>query len=146
MGIFEVFADTVLLCTITALVILLYVDGEGLDGVDLSLAAYTRLCGEIGGAWLAAAAAGILRLSIVLFAFATVVCQSCYGIEALRYFLSARTARRIYLTLSACAILAGSVISPGVMWQIADLVISLMTCLNVVCLLMLVKKERWGSF
>lgn len=146
LGIFEVFADTVLLCTLTAIVILLYRGGDGLDGIELSLAAYSGLCEIIGGAWLASLAGWILRIAIVLFAFATVVCQSCYGMEALRYFLPGRTARRIYLTLSAGAILIGSVISPGVMWQIADIVISLMTCLNVVCLLWIGRKDKWGTF
>lgn len=146
LGIFEVFADTVLLCSLTAVVILLYVDGKGLDGIELSLAAYSGLCGEIGGAWLASLAGWIMRIAIVLFAFATVVCQSCYGMEALRYFLPGRAARGIYLTLSAGAILIGSIISPGIMWQIADLVISLMTCLNVVCLLWIGRQERWGLF
>ncbi len=146
LGIFEVFADTVLLCTLTALVILLYRDTAGLDGIELSLAAFTDLSGQIGGAWLAGLAGILLRLSIVLFAFATVVCQSCYGMEALRYFLPERMAKGIYLTLSAGAILLGSVISPGIMWQMADLVICLMTCLNVVCLWILGRKERWGSF
>lgn len=144
LGIFEVFADTVLLCTMTALVILLYTDARGLDGIELSLAAYSTLCGEIGGPWLASLAGWILRIAIVLFAFATVVCQSCYGMEALRYFLPGRAARGIYLTLSAGAILIGSVISPGVMWQIGDLVISLMTCMNVVCLLWIGGRKRGG--
>lgn len=142
LGIFEVFADTVLLCTMTALVILLYTDHRGLDGIELSLAAYSGLCGEIGGAWLGSLAGWILRIAIVLFAFATVVCQSCYGMEALRYFLPGRWARRIYLPLSAAAILTGSVISPGVMWQIGDLVISGMTCLNVVCLLYMGRRRH----
>ena len=146
LGIFEVFADTVLLCTLTALVILIYRDTAGLDGIELSLAAFTGLSGEIGGPWLAALAGVILRLSIVLFAFATVVCQSCYGIEALRYFLPGKRAKEIYLTLSSGAILIGSVISTEIMWQMADLVICLMTCLNVVCLWILGRKERWGSF
>ena len=144
LGIFEVFADTVLLCTLTAIVILLYRGGEGLDGIELSLAAYSGLCESIGGAWLASLAGWIMRIAIVLFAFATVVCQSCYGMEALRYFLPGRMARRIYLTLSAGAILIGSVISPGVMWQIGDLVISLMTCLNVACLLWIGGRKRGG--
>lgn len=146
LGIFEVFADTVLLCSLTAIVILLYVDGEGLDGIDLSLAAYSELCGEIGGAWVASLAGWIMRIAIVLFAFATVVCQSCYGMEALRYFLPGRAARGIYLTLSAGAILIGSIISPGIMWQIGDLVISLMTCLNVACLLWIGMEEKCGGF
>ena len=144
LGIFEVFADTILLCTLTALVILLYTNTRGLDGIELSLAAYSGLCESIGGPWLASLAGWILRIAIVLFAFATVVCQSCYGMEALRYFLPGRTARRIYLTMSVCAILIGSVISPGMMWQIGDLVISLMTCLNVICLLWIGEKMRGG--
>ena len=144
LGIFEVFADTVLLCTLTAIVILLYRGGTGLDGIELSLGAYSGLCESIGGPWLASLAGWIMRIAIVLFAFATVVCQSCYGMEALRYFLPGRMARRIYLTLSAGAILIGSVISPGVMWQIGDLVISLMTCLNVACLLWIGGRKRGG--
>jgi len=136
-GIFEVFADTVLLCSVTALVILCYRDGEGLDGIELALTAYTRLADETGGAVLGAAANLLLRLSIVLFALATVICQSCYGMEAVRYFTSRRIARIGYRTISTAAILLGSVISPGPMWQCADAVVTVMTLWNVGCLLLL---------
>ena len=136
-GVIEVFVDTVILCTVTACVILCSgtptVQG---GGMRFALLAYSALLGR--------AAIPILALSTLLFAFATVVCQSCYGMEALRYFLPGRAARGIYLTLSAGAILIGSVISPGVMWQIGDLVISLMTCLNVVCLLWIGGRKRGG--
>ena len=136
-GIFEVFADTVILCTITALVILLYADGEGLDGIELSLTAYTRLGSAIGGPWLGNFVNIFMRLSVVLFAFATVVCQSYYGVEAIRYFVSDRRAKAAYLALSAAAIILGSLIQPSFMWSCADFIISLMTSLNVVCLLLL---------
>lgn len=139
-GLFEVFADTVVLCTMTALVILLYADGEGLDGIDLSLAAYTRLGASIGGAWLGAFADRFLRISILLFAFATVVCQSCYGIEAIRYFAPARGARLLYILLSICATFAGALLQPGILWQWADVVVSGMTVVNVLCLLRLGKQ------
>lgn len=136
-GIFEVFADTVLLCTLTALVILLYENGGGLDGIELSLAAYTCLGREAGGAWLGIAADSFMRISVVLFAFATVVCQSFYGVEAIRYFIPSKSARTCYIILSAAAILTGSLIQPDVMWQIADVVVSGMTVLNVLCLFFL---------
>ena len=136
-GIFEVFADTVLLCSVTALVILCYGDGEGLDGIELALAAYTRLAEEVGGNPLGTAANFLLRISIVLFALATVICQSCYGIEAIRYFTSGKTARIGYRLLSTIAILLGAMISPGLMWQCADAVVTLMTLWNVGCLLYL---------
>lgn len=141
-GIFEVFADTVLLCSLTALVILCYTDGEGLDGIELSLAAYTRLAEGIGGAAMGAAADFILRLSVVLFAFATVVCQSCYGIEAIRYFVPARGARTAYRILSAAAVIVGSVIPVGMMWELADAVVTVMTLVNVGCLVWLRREVR----
>jgi len=136
-GIFEVFADTVLLCSVTALVILLYADGEGLDGIELSLAAYARLAAGIGGVRLGAAAELLLRGSIVLFAFAAVISQSCYGIEAVRFFAPARVARIAYRLLSAAAVIVGALIPAGVMWMLADAVVCVMTVVNVACLVIL---------
>ena len=141
-GIFEVFADTVVLCTLTALVVLLYADGEGADGVSLTLAAFTHLCAQTCGAWVGQAAGILLRLSVVLFAFATVLCQSCYGAEAIGYFAAPARARRAYALLLAAAVLAGALIRPSLMWALADLVVSLMTCGNVVCLLLLSREVR----
>ncbi|MBQ8746307.1 MAG: sodium:alanine symporter family protein [Clostridia bacterium] len=139
-GLFEVFADTVVLCTMTALVILLYADGEGLDGIGLSLAAYTRLGASVGGTLLGTAADRFLRISILLFAYATVVCQSCYGIEAIRYFAPARGARILYIALSVGATFAGALLQPGILWQWADMTVSVMTIVNVACVLRLRKQ------
>ncbi len=136
-GLFEVFADTIVLCTMTALVILLYTDGTGLDGIDLSLAAYTRLAESIGGIWLGTFADCFLRISILLFAYATVITQSCYGMEAIRYFAPAKGARLAYLALAMGAILLGAITEAGILWRWADLIVSAMTVLNVLCLLRL---------
>ena len=80
-----------------------------------------------------------MRVSILLFAYATVVCQSCYGIEAIRYFVPARGARVAYIILSAAATIIGALIQPRLMWQWADLVVSGMTALNVLCLFCLAR-------
>ncbi len=136
-GLFEVFADTVVLCTLTAFVILLYTDGTGADGIALSLAAFSNLAEGAGGAWLGTAADFFLRVSIVLFAYATVICQSCYGMEALRYFAPARIVRPLYTLLSVAAVLIGALTAPGILWQWADAIVSVMTVLNVTCLLRL---------
>ena len=141
-GLFEVFADTVVLCTVTALVILLYADGEGLDGIDLSITAFSRLGASVGGTLLGIAADRFLRISILLFAYATVVCQSCYGIEAIRYFVPARGARILYIALSVGATFAGALLKPGILWQWADMVVSVMTVVNVLCLLRLRKQIK----
>ena len=125
-GIFEVFADTVVLCTMTAVVILLC-DGEGLDGIPLTLYAFESLCGK----WASLAVA----VSVVLFAFATVISQSVYGLVSLKYLGGKKYIRRIYLLCVAASSMVGAVISQGIMWQIADLVVSMMTVINVCCLL-----------
>lgn len=133
-GIFEVFADTVLLCTLTAFVILLYRNDASVDGVALSVAAYSDLFGKIFGSWGGACIRIFMQLTIVLFAFATVVCQTVYGTEAIGYFTARSGARRIFLFLSVLGIMCGTVISSGIMWTLADGIIAVMTTLNLLCL------------
>ena len=126
-GIFEVFADTIVLCTVTALVILLS-DGasQGLDGIPLTLYAYTVGAGEWAGR--------CIGVSVILFAFATVICQTEYGKVAIGYLTQRPGPRRVYVAVCAAATLLGTVIAPGMMWQWADLTVSLMTAVNVICL------------
>lgn len=133
-GIFEVFADTIVLCSMTAFVILLS-DGveRGLDGIPLTLYAYTALAGKGAGIF--------IGISVILFAFATVICQTQYGAVAIGYFTRKRGPYRLYLALQALASICGTVIAEGLMWQVADLTISLMTALNVGCLLWCAKRE-----
>lgn len=133
-GIFEVFADTIVLCTMTALVILLSDGvGQGMDGIPLTVYAYTSLAGKGAGIF--------IGISVILFAFATVICQTQYGTVAIGYFTQKKTPQRFYLVLCAAASIFGTVISEGLMWQTADLIVSLMTALNVGCLLWCAKRE-----
>lgn len=127
-GVFEVFADTIILCTLTAVVILLS-DGtaRGERGIGLTIYAFSSQAG---------AAAGItVGISVILFAFATVICQTQYGTVALQSISKKPFSTCIYITLSAAATLWGSLINDGIMWEWADMVISLMTVLNIICLL-----------
>ncbi len=126
-GIFEIFADTVALCTLTALVILLS-DGVGrLDGIPLTLYAYRSQAGSAAGVFIA--------VSVVLFAFATVICSTQYARVALGYLFPKKGAYYFYCILAAGATVLGSVINGKAMWQAADLSVSLMTAVNVSCLL-----------
>ena len=77
-GIFQVFADTIVGCTVTALCILASgVLDSGLTGVALSTQAFSSVFGEMGGVFVA--------VSIVMFAFATLVSWSYYGEKSLEY-------------------------------------------------------------
>lgn len=136
-GIFEVFVDTVVICTLTAAVVLLLPDYGGEDGVRLSVLAYRTFAGNGAGIMIAA--------SVVLFAYATVVCQSYYGIVALRYFTKSPAAKTVYLTVFALSCIVGAVIAPPVMWGLADLCVALMTVLNVCVLLYLFTDRRRRS-
>lgn len=124
-GIFEVFADTILLCSMTAFVILIAkLRGYcgGLDGISLSVEAYSSLAGGWAG--------HVIAISVILFAFATLICQSYYGLEALGYFTQSPSAKRAMLICSAVITVLGSVISAELTWQIADLTVALMTIIN----------------
>lgn len=125
-GIFEVFADTVVLCTMTALVILLADCGGENGGIPLTLASYTALAGKIPGYF--------IGISVILFAFATIICSMQYGKVALGYLFRGNGAIYVYFFLSAAATVTGSVINGEFMWQAADMSVSLMTALNVLCL------------
>lgn len=124
-GIFEVFADTMILCTMTGFVILLS-DMPSLDGIPLTLYAFRTLAGE----W----ASHIIAISVILFALSTVISQSTYAIVSLEY-LKRPAVKILYYVLIFAASIWGSIMSPSFMWQMADLVIGLMTVINIFALL-----------
>ena len=125
-GILEVFVDTVLLCTLTALVIL--VSGVPLsgEGVALAISAY--------GAVLGRAAPPILALSILLFAFATVLSWSHYGAESLLYLTRRESSRKWMVPLVAAGAVLGSISAATPVWELTDLVIALMAVINIAAL------------
>ncbi|MBE6581265.1 MAG: alanine:cation symporter family protein [Ruminococcaceae bacterium] len=130
-GVVEVFVDTVLLCTLTALVIL--VSGVPLcdeGGMHLALAAFGAVLGDLARA--------ILALSCLLFAFATVLCWSHYGVEALGYLTNGvgRRAPALLLLGVALATLWGAVAAPRTVWALTDLALGAMTLLNLAALLL----------
>ncbi len=134
-GIFEVFADTIVLCTMTGIVILLCGD-TFLDGIPLTLYAFRTLAGD----W----AESIIAVSIVLFALATVISQSSYGLISLD-FLGVNLIKRLYLLSIPAASVIGALISAEAMWQIADLTVSLMTFINIICLAIYIKRGCYGE-
>ena len=126
-GVFEVFCDTVLLCTLTALVIL--VSGVPVSdvgtGMTLAIDAFRSTVG---------AGAGILLcVSAVLFAFATTVCWAYYGLHCLHYLRTRRRASRLYVALYAACAVTASVTSGEAAWVLSDLCVGLLTVLNTVC-------------
>lgn len=132
-GIFEVFADTILLCTLTALVVLLTPTApEGISGIGLTLYAFQSGAGSF--------AALAVAISTVLFAYATIICQSDYAFVAIESLSDKKAPKSLYVFLFCICTVFGTIISEGAMWQWADLIVALMTTINLLCLITAAKK------
>lgn len=126
LGILEVFIDTVLMCSLTAFVILLTLgdslDGIGGGGVTVCVRAFSTLLGN--------AAPPVLAVFIFLFAFATIVSFGYYGTKCLEYFHIERRGKDAFLILYCLSLFGGAVAAPTAVWSIADAVICMMLLLN----------------
>ena len=138
-GIFEVFADTLVLCSMTALVILVSYDKVlmyGDNSIMMTVRAYTCVLGDWSGYFLCAA--------VLFFGFATVVCWGHYALEALSYLTVSRGVRIGFICVFALGAAAGTVAAPAALWQIADIAIGAMTTINLFVLLLLQREvHRW---
>ena len=138
-GLAEVFVDTVLLCSVTALCILVSDSGPGAFGDDAVRTAQTAFSSVLGD-W----AGWFFALSVLLFGVATVLCWAHYGMVCLRYLTARRRESRLpailYAGLLAAATAAGAVSSPRLAWLLADGAIALMTLCNLAVLLLMHKE------
>lgn len=128
-GIFEVFADTVVLCSLTAAVILVSYDKVavyGENGMMMTLKAYSSVLGT----W----SEPLFAFLVLFFAFATVVCWAHYGASALAYFTKRRIFHIIYIAAFSVAVFLGTNAAPSSVWIISDFALGVMTVLNVTVL------------
>ena len=136
-GLVEVFVDTVLLCTVTALCILVSDSGPaayGEDTVRTAQAAFSSVLGEWAGRFFAVA--------MLLFAVATIICWAHYGMTCTEYLAGKRprmrsVARSVYLAMMVGALLFGADTAPTVAWSLADGAIAWMTVLNLLALVLM---------
>lgn len=127
-GIFEVFADTILMCSLTAFVVLLlWEDYPGQDGMELVISCFRAEIGEF--------AVGLLSVCVIFFALATMIGWSYYGIVSIGYLTDRKIAKQGYILLYSMAAIPGAMMSSQTMWLIADLTVGIMTCINTMFLL-----------
>jgi AGCS family alanine or glycine:cation symporter len=135
-GLVEVFVDTVLLCTVTALCILVSDSGPTAFGEDVTHTAGAAFSSVLGD-W----AGGFFALSILLFGVATVICWAHYGMTCARYLTPkasrSRAAEGIYVVILTASLTVGSVTTPTLAWTVADAAIAIMTLLNLVMLVLM---------
>ncbi|HEY5657846.1 MAG TPA: sodium:alanine symporter family protein [Myxococcota bacterium] len=126
----QTFIDTLVVCTLTALVILTTGAWEGgANGAALTQLAFSRgLPGEWGG-W-------IVSLSLAMFAFSTILGWSYYGEKSLEYLLGERFVMP-YRAVFVLAVFFGAVRSLDFVWSVSDVMNGLMALPNLIGLLLL---------
>ena len=127
-----VFLDTIVLCTCTAMIILLadinY--SGGMEGIRLTQNAITYHLGENGVYFVSAA--------ISLFAFTSVVANYAYAESNLHFFkLDNKIGRTIYTLMYLAMVFWGASASLTLVWSMADVALGLMTLVNVVAIVQL---------
>lgn len=128
-----VFVDTIVICSATAFIILLapvYQAGEvtGIELLQVSLSAH------IGG-W----AGMFIAAAIFLFAFSSIIGSYYYGESNIDFIKESKTWMFIYRIATIGMVLWGSVVSLGVVWNLADLFMALMTIINLLAIVLLGK-------
>ncbi|MBQ9096814.1 MAG: sodium:alanine symporter family protein [Clostridia bacterium] len=127
-GIFEVFFDTILICTITALVILTS-GASGSDGSVLTALSFSAVFGDFGIYFIA--------IAITFFATASILGWAFYGGKALEYISNGNLPRKIFKTFFILSVFAGTCINMQSVWEISDILNGLIALPNLAALILL---------
>ena len=140
-GIFEVFADTMIVCTLTAFVVLSsgLVDletgvavaeysGVALTKANVVSTVFTMYFGKLGGAFVA--------IAIMLFAYSTVLGWSHYGSKACEYLFGTKSTM-VYRVIFVIATFGGAVMGENLAWDIADTLNGMMMIPNLIGVIVL---------
>ena len=135
-GIFEVFFDTLIVCTLTAFTIL----SSGLvdlqTGEILTASTGASLVSEALSTGLGSLAGGFVAIAICLFAFSTVLGWSFYGSKSCEYLFGTK-ATYVYKIIFILCIVFGATMSFDLAWAIADTLNALMAIPNLIGVLAL---------
>ena len=130
-GIFEVFMDTIVICTLTGLVILLgapnIVYGQA-AGAELTISGFTATY----GGWVSIFTA----VAMCCFAFSTIIGWGLYGSRCIEFLGGEKLVRPFLVAYSFVSII-GATINLGLLWDIADTFNGLMAIPNLIALLIL---------
>lgn len=130
-GIFEVFTDTILICTLTAMVILCsgIPVGYGADaGAELTISGFTATYGN----WISIFTA----VALCCFAFSTIIGWGLYGSRCMEYLSSEKWVKP-FMVVYALVAIVGATMDLGMLWSIAETFNGLMAIPNLIALFLL---------
>ncbi len=141
-GIFEVFADTIIVCTLTAVAILASGVVDLQTGQVLATSAagvpleQTALVGAAFASSFGAFGQYFIAVAVLLFAFSTVLGWSVYGSKAWEYLFGTKSTIG-YKVFFVCVIIAGALLKSSLAWDISDTFNGLMMIPNLIGVLVL---------
>ncbi len=141
-GFVEVFVDTVLLCTVTAVAILVSDSGYMSyphDGVRTAQTAFSSVLGEWAG-W-------FFAIAVFFFGVATILCWAHYGMTSLRAMLRGTprlsgACKYIFPPVYALSVFVGAVVTPTWVWDATDLALAVMTVINLFVLVLMCREVK----
>lgn len=131
LGIIEVFLDTIVICTLTALVILCS-NVPIPYGSDVGAALTTKAFASIYGQWISVP----IALALVLFAIATILGWGLYGVRCAQYLFGEQVWKG-YVWAQVAVVLIGSQISTGTVWVISEIFNAMMAVPNLIAIMVL---------
>lgn len=130
-GIFEVFVDTIVICTLTALVILCSGVSIGYGdaaGAELTISGFTT----VYGGWVSVFTA----IAMCCFAFSTIIGWGLYGTRCIEFLFGFR-ANKLFMLVYALVAIVGATMNLGLMWSIAETFNGLMVIPNLIAVFLL---------
>lgn len=130
-GIFEVFVDTIIICTMTALVILcsgVSVNYGEAAGAELTISGFTA----VYGSWVSIFTA----VAMCCFAFSTIIGWGLYGTRCIEFLLGSRS-NMPFMVLYSLTAIVGATMNLGLMWSIAETFNGLMVIPNLIAVFLL---------
>ncbi|MBR5542684.1 MAG: sodium:alanine symporter family protein [Oscillospiraceae bacterium] len=130
-GVFEVFVDTILVCSVTAVVLIMSgVDRGAADGAGLVSLAFSEFFGPFGGVF--------VGFATVMFAISTILGWSYYGEMCVSYLTGQRrVARKLYRIIFVLSTFVGAITCATQVWEIADMFNGIMMIPNLIALILL---------
>ena len=130
-GIFEVFVDTIIICTMTALVILcsgVSVNYGEAAGAELTISGFTAVYGN----WVSVFTA----VAMCCFAFSTIIGWGLYGTRCIEFLFGSRS-NKPFMVLYSLTAIVGATMNLGLMWSIAETFNGLMVIPNLIAVFLL---------
>ncbi len=142
-GIIEVFVDTILLCTMTAIPILI-IFGDSLcnfsegEEMKLVISSFASVFGV--------SSASLVTIMVFFFAFATIICWAYYGNVTLFYLTQSPRAEKLFKLGYIICVFVGAAFGGSFVWSIADFALTSMTFINLAVLFLMRHEIKEKTF